>query len=95
MTDPLAHPPYKTTPWFDETSLPQGLRGAHSTKAGVWGRLVVTEGEVRLIFHDPRREVLVTPGNPAIIAPEAVHHVETTGPMTMRVEFHRHESSTG
>ena len=28
---------YKSTPVFDETTLPAGLRREHRTKAGVWG----------------------------------------------------------
>lgn len=80
---------YKTTPIFDEASLPSAIRNAHSTKAGVWGLLRVLEGEVRLVFHEPRREVQVTPATPAPIAPQAVHHVEVDAPMRMQVEFYR------
>jgi tellurite resistance-related uncharacterized protein len=81
--------PYKTTPIFDETSLPGAIRSAHSTKAGVWGLLRVLEGEVRLLFHEPHREVRVTPQTPALIPPEAVHHVGVDAPMRMQVEFYR------
>ena len=81
--------PYKSTPEFDERSLPEALRNRHSTKAGVWGLLRVIEGEVRLVFEDPPRVVQVTPGAPAEIAPQAWHHVETSGPMRMHVEFYR------
>ena len=81
--------PYKSTPVFDQDTLPEAIRNAHSTKAGVWGLLRVLEGEVRLIFHDPAREVRVTPDAPAPISPEAVHHVELEGAMRMRVVFYR------
>ncbi|MET1755659.1 DUF1971 domain-containing protein [Novosphingobium sp. RD2P27] len=81
--------PYKSTPVFDAHSLPDAIRNAHSTKAGVWGLLRVLEGRVSLIFHDPERVVEVTPDNPAAIPPEAVHHVETDGPMRMQVDFYR------
>ena len=81
--------PYKITPVFDEATLPDAIRNAHNTKAGVWGLLRVLEGEVRLVFHDPAREVRVTPDRPAPIPPEAVHHVELDGPMRMQVEFYR------
>lgn len=81
--------PYKSTPVFDETSLPQGLRNDHSTKADVWGLLRVLEGRVTLVFHDPRRAIEVTVDNPAEIAPQAVHHVKTHGPMRMQVDFYR------
>ena len=53
--------------------------------------LVVSEGNVRLVFDDPAREVTVSPGRPGVIAPQAVHHVEVDGPMAMHVEFYREE----
>ena len=81
--------PYKTTPVFDQVSLPQAIRSEHSTKEGVWGLLRVLAGEVRLVFDDPPRVVQVTPDNPAPIPPQAVHHVEVDGPMRMQVEFYR------
>ncbi len=83
--------PYKSTPQFNEETLPQAIRNAHSTKQGVWGLLVVQEGTVRLVFHEPLLEVPVSPGHPATIPPQAVHHVETVGSMRMHVEFYREE----
>jgi tellurite resistance-related uncharacterized protein len=83
--------PYKATPVFDQDSLPQALRNRHNTKPGVWGLLRVLEGEARLVFHEPAREVVVMPSAPGVIAPEAWHHVEVTGPMRMQVEFYREE----
>ena len=79
--------PYRSTPVFDESSLPEAIRNTHSTKPGVWGLLQVLEGQVHLVFHEPARTVSVTPGKPAPIPPQAHHHVETDGPMRMRVEF--------
>lgn len=83
--------PYKSTPEFDQDSLPDAIRNDHSTKQGVWGLLVVSEGEVRLVFHDLARELVVTPASPGVIPPQAVHHVEVDGPMRMHVEFYREE----
>jgi len=85
----MAPEPYKTTPVFDEVSLPDAIRNAHNTKAGVWGLLQVLDGSVNLVFHDPAKVVHVTPGDPAPIPPEAVHHVELLGPMRMQVAFYR------
>ncbi|MCP5386771.1 MAG: DUF1971 domain-containing protein [Novosphingobium sp.] len=85
----MAAQPYKSTPVFDERSLPEAIQNAHNTKDGVWGLLVVLEGAVDLVFHDPARKVHVKPQSPAVIAPQAVHHVELTGPMKMKVEFYR------
>ena len=87
--------PYKSTPEFTEATLPAAIRGDHATKEGVWGLLVVSEGAVRLGFHEPRREVPVSPGHPAVIPPAAIHHVETDGPMRMRVEFYRERPDPG
>ena len=80
---------YKTTPVFDHETLPAAIRKAHNTKAGVWGLLRVLEGKARLVFHDPARTVAASPGNPAVITPEAVHHVELDGPVRLQVEFYR------
>jgi tellurite resistance-related uncharacterized protein len=81
--------PYKSTPEFTQDTLPAAIRGAHATKAGVWGLLRVLEGGATLVFHAPPRSVMVTPDAPVVITPEAEHHVETDGPVRMRVEFYR------
>jgi tellurite resistance-related uncharacterized protein len=87
--------PYAASAIFDEQSLPDALRNDHRTKPGSWGLLRVLHGEVRLIFRDPPREQLVTPDNPAIIAPQATHHVVPLGAMTMQVEFYRERPTIG
>ena len=56
--------------------------------------LRVLEGDVRLVFHEPARVVVVTPDAPGEIPPQAWHHVEVTGPMRMQVEFY-HEKPLG
>lgn len=80
--------PYKTTPVFDEESLPVAIRNEHRTKAGTWGLLRVLEGHVTLVFIDPHREVDVVPGRPAPIPPQATHFVRTNGPMQLQIEFY-------
>ena len=86
--------PYKVTPVWDETTLPDGVRRAHSTKVGVWGLLRVLQGEACLVFHDPARVVEVTPATPGTIPPCDVHHVELMGPVRMQVEFYRQPPPT-
>lgn len=86
--------PYKSTPIFDQDTLPEAIRNEHRTKPGTWGLLRVLEGQATLIFIDPRREQLVTPGNPAEIAPEAAHFVKLDGPVRLQVDFYR-ERPTG
>jgi hypothetical protein len=57
--------------------------------------LRVLDGEVRLIFADPPSEQPVTPDRPAIIPPQATHHVVPLGPTTMQVEFYRERPFLG
>ena len=87
--------PYAKSQVFDELTLPEALRKDHRTKAQTWGLLRVLEGEVRLIFIDPPSEHYVTPSNPAIIPPQATHHVVPRGHMTMQVEFYHERPLLG
>ncbi|MEH6701500.1 DUF1971 domain-containing protein [Parasphingorhabdus sp.] len=83
--------PYGSSPIFDELSLPDSLRNKHSTKDGTWGLLRVLEGEVELVFIDPRSRRLVTVDSPAPIPPQSPHFVNLVGPMKMQIEFfHQH-----
>jgi tellurite resistance-related uncharacterized protein len=81
--------PYKTTPVFDQDTLPAGLRREHRTKPGVWGVIRVLEGQVRYEVLDTRSEVRVLePGKPGLVMPEQPHRVEPLGPVRMQVEFY-------
>ena len=75
--------PYAASPIFDDQTLPAALRNDHRTKTGTWGLLRVLDGEVRLIFTEPRAEQRVTPESPAIIPPQATHYVVPVGAMRM------------
>ena len=68
----MAAAPYRSTPVFDQDTLPAALRARHSTKAGVWGAIRVLEGELEL----------------TCLEPEESHWVEPVGAMRMRVEFY-------
>jgi tellurite resistance-related uncharacterized protein len=81
--------PYGRSPVFDEKTLPDALRNEHRTKAGTWGLLRVLAGEVLLVFRGGPGPLRVTVDHPAMIPPEAPHHVEIVGPMRMQVEFYR------
>lgn len=85
---PSSSAPYRSTPVFDETTLPPGLRADHTLKAGTWGLIQVLEGQLRLTYRDPHMVVTLSPGTPGRIGPEQVHFVEPLGPMKMRVDFY-------
>lgn len=80
--------PYRSTPIFDEETLPAGLRAHHSTKAGVWGLIRVMEGRLRLTYVDPPSETVLDAGQSGVVAPEQVHFVTPLGPMKMQVDFY-------
>jgi tellurite resistance-related uncharacterized protein len=79
--------PYRSTPVFDETTLPAALRARHATKAGTWGLLRVLESRVRLTYLDPASAIALEPGRPGLLMPEQQHYVEPLGPMKMQVDF--------
>lgn len=79
----------RTTPEFDATSVPAGLLRTHRVASGVWGRLVVTEGEMTLVFEDDGSPVRLCAGEASVIPPGRPHHVEPGDDARFRVEFHR------
>ena len=85
MTAPA---PYRSTPVFDENTLPAALRSRHNTKAGVWGLIRIIEGEVQLTYLDPPSEILLRPGQPGLVLPQQPHFVTPAGPMKMQVDFY-------
>ncbi|HEX8223106.1 MAG TPA: DUF1971 domain-containing protein [Allosphingosinicella sp.] len=88
MSQPSAPTPYRSTPVFDEVTLPAALRREHRTKSGVWGVVRVLEGELRLSFLDPPRVLILSPGTPGLLLPDEPHFVEPVGKVRMQVEFY-------
>jgi len=84
----MASAPYRSTPVFDETSLPAALRKEHTTKAGVWGVIRVIEGRLKLTYLNPPSELVLEAGQHGIVQPEQPHFVEPLGTMKMQVDFH-------
>jgi tellurite resistance-related uncharacterized protein len=80
--------PYRSTPVFDEVSLPAALRSRHNTKAGVWGMIRVIEGQLKLRYLEPVSEIILEPGRPGLVLPEQPHEVEPLGQMRMQVDFY-------
>lgn len=80
--------PYRSTPMFDQDTLPNALRARHDTKAGVWGLIKVLQGQVKLTCLDPHSETILTPGNPGLVLPQQPHFVTPLGTMKMQVDFY-------
>lgn len=82
--------PYKRTPEFDELTVPKGLLHEHQTKAGVWGKIVVLEGELQYTINEPEPEVMVLNATRAgIVEPTIRHQVKPLGPVRFYVAFYR------
>jgi tellurite resistance-related uncharacterized protein len=79
---------YRTTPVFDEETLPAALRREHRTKPGVWGVVRVLQGELRLSFVDPPGVHILSPGKAGLLLPDQPHFVEPVGRVRMQVEFY-------
>ena len=86
---PADFEPYRRTAIFDNATIPEALRADHATKAGVWARIHVLRGRLRLRRHEPALEEELSPGRDGIIPPEARHRVEPLGDVAFFVEFHR------
>ncbi len=81
---------YKKTPEFTETSIPKGLLNDHNTKDGVWGKIVILEGELEYIIQEPKKEtVVLSPEKFGVVKPTIKHHVKPLGQVRFYVEFYR------
>ena len=81
---------YKRTPEFTHDTIPAGLLKSHSTKAGVWGNIVVVDGRLRYRILEPvLEEFELDPGSAGVVEPTIKHEVEPLGPVRFYVEFFR------
>ncbi len=80
---------YQRTAVFDESSLPAGLQREHTTKRGVWGRVVVEAGEVDYVVASLDHASTLRPGAAGIVTPQVPHHLVLRGPVRLFVEFLR------
>jgi tellurite resistance-related uncharacterized protein len=81
--------PYKRTLEFDHTTVPAALRRDHSTKRGVWGKIVVVDGRLRYRVESLNTDVELSRDRAGIVLPEVLHHVEPVGEVRFYVEFYR------
>ena len=87
--------PYRSTPVFDETTLPAALRREHRTKAGVWGVIRVLEGQLRFSLADGGGGTILTTDRPRLVLPEQTHRVEPLGKVRVRVDFYDQPPDVG
>lgn len=80
--------PYRSTPVFKCETLPDALRRAHSTKAGVWGLLKVLKGSLVYTIEETSEQQLLHAPQSVVIVPQQLHSVEPLEDMEMQVEFY-------
>jgi tellurite resistance-related uncharacterized protein len=79
---------YKVVGPFTETTIPPGLLRRHTLKAGVWGRIVILDGELDYVIErEPEVSFTLKPGEDGIVMPEEPHRVEPSGPVRFQVAF--------
>ena len=92
MTDfPQTLTKYSESPEFTQDTIPLALRRDHYTKDGVWGKIVVTEGELLYLREDLPAQV-VPATKPATIFPTEPHSVSPRGNVRFKVEFYRDDA---
>lgn len=86
--------PYRTTPVFDEATLPDALKREHRTKDGVWGVIRVLEGELKFVLAEDGAETILTPDLPGLVQPQQTHRVEPLSKLRMQIEFYDRDPAT-
>lgn len=72
----------RSTPFWDQDTVPKALLTHHNTKKGVYGRLSVMRGAVKFMGfksgHDdlPEMEVTISAGQFGVTPPEYWHRIE-------------------
>jgi len=98
MPIPKTLPPgfvaYSRTREFTPETLPDGLKAAHSTKAGTWALLHVLEGQVLYRLEAPGSgEQLAGTGDKVVIEATVPHRVSFVVPGRFFVEFYRQDGT--
>jgi tellurite methyltransferase len=81
---------YKETADFTEDSVPAALLRDHTTKPGVWARIIVLEGALRYHVDALGAHLdLRAGGAPGVVLPEVPHRVEPLAAVRFHVQFYR------
>jgi tellurite methyltransferase len=89
---PASFVAYQRTAEFNEATIPPALRRDHSTKVGVWAKIVVLDGRLRYVVGALHGDFELSQSRHGVVVPEVAHHVEPIGPVRFYVEFYRREA---
>lgn len=79
---------YNKKEYTDKTT-PGMMKNEHSTRLGVWGKIVVKTGAVRFELPSEGEEHLLTPENYGVIEPLIVHKIDPQPGTKFYLEFYR------
>lgn len=78
----------RTGPEWTEATVPAALLRVHRVGPGIWGRLRVLDGSLRLVLStEPVHDTVLDPGSETAIPPEVPHHVTPLGPVRFVIDF--------
>jgi tellurite resistance-related uncharacterized protein len=78
----------RTTPTWDDRTMPAALGRAHRLASGTWGRLRVERGSLRFLARtEPVTDVVVTPDGAQGIPPDVEHLVEPQASTRFAIDF--------
>jgi len=81
---------YKSTPAFDQHSVPAGLLKAHQTKAGTWAKIVIVSGKLSYRILEPEcEEWVLSSENHGVVEPSILHEVAPLGEVQFYLDFYR------
>jgi tellurite methyltransferase len=78
----------RSSPEWDENTIPAGLRRAHRLAADTWGRITVRRGALRFIAQtEPALDTVLGAGSTHVIPPEVSHEVHPLGSVCFSIDF--------
>lgn len=80
---------YRKTPVYTEHSIPAALTGYHATKAGVWTRIFVLGGRLRVVIAALDMDTVLDGAEPGIVPPALRHRLEPRGRLRFYLEWLR------
>lgn len=80
---------FSRTKTFTGETVPRGLLAGHALNEGVWGKLHVVSGTLKLVFEGAPEVFEISEGGNFDIPPIERHHVKIEGPVSFYVDFYK------
>ena len=78
----------RSSPIWDEHTIPVALLGSHRVGTRTWGEIHVYEGRMRFVMaSEPVVDVVVNANSTQAIPPDVEHRVEPLGPVRFSIAF--------